>query len=925
MKKKSTFVINGAIFCCVILLNISIGFSQKLASVQGTVIDASTNLPIPKVSVQIENFTSSSFTDVHGEFIVKNIGLTACVLIVEKEGYKTQQIEILLGNKPILKLGTLFLQPETKELPSANFIDLDLGDLQEDVDGGADNITGFLQASKDLFVRTAAFNFGQARFKIRGYDSNETEVLINGIGLNKIVDGRPQWSNWGGLNDVLRNQLFSFGMEASEASFGRLAGSTNYLTRASAYRKGSSVSYAASNGSYKGRVMASYFSGLQKKGWYFVLSASRRFAKEAYMEGTSYNANSLFTAVEKQFNKRHSLNFSAFFTPNRRGKSAPATQEVFDLKGTNYNSYWGWQNGLKRNSRIKEVVEPILMLTHYWKPSRKLKLETTFSYQFRHISNSRFGYANAPNPDPSYYKKLPSYYFRDPENPDYTNAYLTLTEFKNDGQVDWKNLYFVNHTTGIANYYLYEDRNEETTLVFKTNATQQINEHIQWQGAFEYRNSVSLNYAKVLDLFGANGFQDIDPYLEGTAQQNNLVEPNRTVAVGDDFSYKYQMEANVVKLNSQFSYQSFKFDGTISGMFSATSYNRTGFYKNGQYPENSLGKGSNKKFLNANIKTSGLYKISGRKLLSYNLGYLSRAPFVRNTYANIRVNHDFVSNAASEQVLSGDVNFQYRASKLKSKISLYSTFFNNATENTFVYADGLRGDNADFVAQSVTGISKRNMGIEFSMEATLSSTIKVTGVAALGDYRYTNNPNLHIYSDQFLQESGDLGKAYLKNYKQGGTPQQAFSVGFEYRDPNYWWYAVNGNFMRHNYLQIAPLLRTENFYKDANGVPYLDEVTGKEISQNSLENLLKQEKFPDLFLVNAIGGKSWRIDSSYLGLFVSVNNILGEVYKTGGFEQSRNANVQKLIKDTTLETPLFGNKYWYGYGTTYYVILSYRF
>lgn len=46
----------------------------------------------------------------------------------------------------------------------------------------------------------------------------------------------------------------------------------------------------------------------------------------------------------------------------------------------------------------------------------------------------------------------------------------------------------------------------------------------------------------------------------------------------------------------------------------------------------------------------------------------------------------------------------------------------------------------------------------------------------------------------------DLGESYLKNYKQGGTPQQAFSVGLRYSSPKYWWISGNWNYFRDSYL-----------------------------------------------------------------------------------------------------------------------------
>jgi hypothetical protein len=89
--------------------------------------------------------------------------------------------------------------------------------------------------------------------------------------------------------------------------------------------------------------------------------------------------------------------------------------------------------------------------------------------------------------------------------------------------------------------------------------------------------------------------------------------------------------------------------------------------------------------------------------------------------------------------------------------------------------------------------------------------------------------------------------------------------------------------------------------------------------------LLKQEKFDSYMSVNLIGGKSWRIDDYYIGFFASINNLLDEVYKTGGFEQGRNANYRQLRDDQSNDTPVFGSKYWYGRGTTYFMNVYFRF
>ena len=81
-----------------------------------------------------------------------------------------------------------------------------------------------------------------------------------------------------------------------------------------------------------------------------------------------------FATVERKITKNNSLNLTAIYGQNSRAKNSPNTQEVTNLVGEKYNSYWGWQNGEKRNSRIKTVEEPLFILIDYWKISSKTNL-----------------------------------------------------------------------------------------------------------------------------------------------------------------------------------------------------------------------------------------------------------------------------------------------------------------------------------------------------------------------------------------------------------------------------------------------------------------------------------------------------------------------------------------------------------------------
>ena len=914
MRKKIIFIFLGLSM---------IGGLYAQQRVKGTVTEADSEKALSGVKVSIQGAEIGQLTGVYGEFVLNNVNQGAQVLQLSLDGFETLYYPINIEIGKELDLGILAMYPVFKSDFYASTISLSEDELSEDEKGSSENVSGLLQSTKDVFLRAAAFNFGPARFRVRGYDSSYGEILMNGIPMNKINDGRPQWSDWGGLNDATRNQEFANGLIASDYSFGGILGSTKINTRASEYRPGTSISYASANSNYTGRVMATHVTGLLKNGWAYVVSGSRRYANEAYYDGTTYNAWSGFLSAEKKINNYHSLNLTVIYSPVRRGKSSANTQEVYDLIGLKYNSYWGYQNGEKRNSRIKEIEEPMAIVSHYWKINETTSLNTNIAYQFGHIGDSRLNYANAPNPDPTYYRNLPSYYLRFANNLNYAGAYLAGEAFKNDksySQINWENLYRANIENNTTHYYLSEDRVDDKTITANTIFKKYLSDKITLNAGFSYRHLNSDNYAKMVDLLGGDSFLDIDYFATGDAMQSDLNNLNRTIKVGDKFSYHYEITSNEVNSFLQLQFKYNKIDFYIGTNFFSRDYQREGFYKNGTFADNSFGKSEKVLFSDISFKAGVTYKINGRNLLNFNAGYINQAPSIRNSFANSRVNNEYTPDLQSEKITTADASYIFRSPGIQARLTGYYSKFKNVTETSFFFAEGLRGDEADFVAEILTGAEKLHFGAEFGIEVQVVPTVKFIGAAAVGQYTYNNNPQLYIQSDVFTDLKSDFGKAYIKDYKLSGTPQRAYSLGFEYRDPKFWWFSANANLLTHNYLDISPLLRTDNFYLRSDGLPFPD------VTQEEVDRLLKQERFDEAFLVNIAGGKSWRLKNNYyVGFFASLNNVLSELYKSGGYEQSRNANYSELKQNKDLQYPTFGPKYYYGNSASYYFNVYLRF
>ena len=211
----------------------------------------------------------------------------------------------------------------------------------------------------------------------------------------------------------------------------------------------------------------------------------------------------------------------------------------------------------------------------------------------------------------------------------------------------------------------------------------------------------------------------------------------------------------------------------------------------------------------------------------------------------------------SEKIQNIDLGYIYRSPIINGRITGFYTNIQDATEVSFFYADGVSGVDRNtsnfFVQEVMSGVDKRYMGVELGVEAQVTSTIKLKGVASIGDYVYSNNPNVYLTSDDFT-EVLDFGEASLKNYHLPVGPQRAYQLGFEYRDPDFWWVGATANMLSHTYIDVSPLLRTRNFYTDVDGVPFND------YDEDVARELLKQEQFDDFMLFNVVGGKTWKIN-----------------------------------------------------------------
>lgn len=922
-----------------LMLGLIPDIGAQSVTVRGKIVDQQTNTPIGQATVRA--LSQEADTDETGSFELTVLtSEKVLTLSITAPAYRELEKVMDIPALGAIDLGTLYLNSEENigQIGAEDIIPTIT--LSSDEDAVVQNISGLLTASRDVFISAAAYNFGPYRFNIRGYRSDQTTMLINGAPVNDVESGGLFWSRWGGLNDVLRNQTLVVGMDANNFAFGG-AGGANYIdTRAAGQRKQLRVSYALSNRAYRNRLMATWSSGLLPGGWAVSLSASRRWAQEGYVEGTFYDAYSYFLSVDKKINESHSINLTAFGSPVIRGRNGASTPEMYDLAGSNYyNSYWGYQNGEKRNSRVVNAHQPMVIFRHDVDVSDKTHITTALSYQFGRYGSSALDWYNARDPRPDYYRKLPSYI----ENEQAAAVEEVLRRDESARQLDWHRFYEVNRNNietienadGIAGntvtgkraqYVVEERRYDSETASFNMFLETTATENLTINGGWTYQFFRNKSFKVLDDLLGADFYVNIDKFaeFEDTGDpsfiQNDLDRPNGLVRQGDVFGYDYHL--NVSKGNAwlQGDFTFNRIDFFLAGQLGFSEVWRDGQVRNGKFPDRSMGESEHASFTEYAAKGGLTFKIDGRNYLFANSSYQQRAPFARYTFQSPRTRNDLVENLVPEKILAVEGGYLLKAPYAKARAVGYFTQMKDQLYNRSLFLDDPTPSNdatsSGFVNYIMNGVDTRHMGLELAAEIRVLPRLKTTAVAAIGEHIYTNRPSTEIYIDN----SGTkftTGTKYLKNFYVANGPQQAYTFGLNYEGKEYWFANLNFNFFNNTFIDIYPERRSLEAVSYTENPQFQQQVVDPESAL--WQDIIYQEKADNGYTLDFFGGKSWKINNLFLYLNVGVNNILDNTdLVTGGYEQFRFDFEGKNVDR-------FPSRYFYSFGRNYFISLAFRY
>lgn len=902
----------------------------QTSNVVGVVLNGSTGTPVSGAYVTLRSAGKTVQSDFAGNFALSAKATSGNdYLTVACDGFEAAGVDIALTAGTV-NVGDIRLTPNNYEADYFGDDDDIVYDeaMLEDEEGSSQGIAALTGANDNLFYNTASYNFGPMYYRFRGLQNEYQNVYVNGIDMNDPIRGRFNFQSLLGMTSrAFRNKTTAIGTDAAAYGFGGLAGSTNYNTVTDTYAPGFNGSLAYTNSNYYLRAMVTYSSGLNKHGWAYTISAIGRYSNEGVVEGTFYHSGGLFLSLEKQLNAANSLTLTAWGGPTERANSSATYQEVYDLMDNNlYNPNWGWYNGKKRASRVIETFDPTAMLTWLWK-GEKSTLNTSAAVRWVNYSQSALQFYKATDPNPTYYRYLPSYYTEGSEQYD---LYYDLWTSKNPNvtQINWDNLYMVNELNNIQNQgkpeadhkgssYITENRHSnQFNAMFNSYLNHRITNSMALQAGVAFNYTKASFYKTVRDLLGGEYWLDVDPFSDRDITiapnnlQNDLDNPNRRVYKGDKFGYNYDINYLRADAWLQNTVNTRHWDVNYGVKLSYTQYFRDGHMRNGRAPENSLGNSTTLRFDNASLKAGATYKVDGRNYFIAHAEYGTRAPLADQVFIAPRVKNTVLDGVESERDYSFDLTYQWNYRRFRGSLTAYYVGIDNAIERTGFFDDRYN----TYAIFALQGVKKVNKGLELGMAYKITPSVTATFAGTWAKYQYKNNPNgTRSFENGLYADTTQT--VYLKNYYAGSTPQSVFNVGIDWAAPKNWFFNINGTWQGDAYVNLSPA------YHEA--LPDLwKNITGctEELLQAKIDELSAQDKLKNAFSLNLSIGKLIYLNRKVsMNINLNLNNILNNRdVVTYAYQQGR-------VDTKNYERNTYPNKYTYAQGVRAFLNVGIRF
>ena len=655
---------------------------------------------------------------------------------------------------------------------------------------GNQELTEVLNTTPSVYATKSGGGFGDGGITMRGFESRNIAVMVNGMPVNDMEGGAVYFSNWTGLSDVTSTIQVQRGLGSSKLAIASVGGTMNMITRAADMKKGGVVRIGVANNDYH-KASFSYNTGKTENGWSTSFLMSRT-AGSYYVQNTDFESYAYYFALGFEPNKKHNFQFTITSSPQWHDQRS-FTSKIQDYIDYNpdhdgnpyrqYNPDFGYYTdaaGRRRalSNKSNFYAKPVMMFNWDWNITPKSKLSTVL-----YASNGRGG-GTGDLGDLGGVRGQNVTAYRDA-----------------DGHINYDAIFAANaaidaNTAGAKHTLVRRaSMNSHNWYGILANFQHKINDNWKFSIGTDDRYYYGYHYQTLTHLYGANGYKDNSnknipaKVVSRVHDYKNLPwNPFGGKTLGQEEHIGYSNDGEVLWYSGfgQVEFTKNNFSAFIQGSVSNQAYRRIDNFvkedgttkQQGQFVDT---KTSFKNLIGYNVKGGANYNINENHNVFANVGFYSKQPFMSAVYPN---NQQVLNpNLTNEKIFSAEVGYGFRSSKFNANLNLYRTEWRDRSaripNQTFVTASGnVRG------YSEINGITQVHMGVEVDATYKPVKFLELQGMFSYGDYRYKGNATGADFDESNNPVTTTTGNTtlYLDQVKVGGSgnssiPQLTASLG----------------------------------------------------------------------------------------------------------------------------------------------------
>ncbi|WP_196894990.1 TonB-dependent receptor [Aureivirga marina] len=739
-----------------LMITTSTIFAQ--AKLTGVVADETG--PLPGADVIVKGTTKGASTDFDGIFTL-DVDSGSGTVEISFMGYTTQTISYNVSNGETKDLGTIVLQPSSVGLDEINIVasvaigrktpvavsTIKAAEIQEKL--GNQEYPEILKTTPGVYATKQGGGYGDSRINLRGFNSENIAVLINGIPVNDMENGRVYWSNWAGLSDVTSSMQVQRGLGASKVAVPSIGGTINIVTKTTDVERGGKVMASTGNDGYQ-KYGFTLSTGLMDNGLAATISASKTTGN-GFVDGTAFEGYSYFANISKKINDAHKISFTLFGAPQEHDQRTTRVK-IEDYKesdrGIRFNPDFGYKNGKEFNVRRNFYHKPQASLNHYWNITDDILLSTVAYGSLGTgggtglLANDNEGRAITSD-------------IYDFSKTDYRFGLYQPINF--DKIVDNN----ISRGDLGSNVIRRASRNDHNWYGVLSNLNANLNDNWVVSGGVDFRYYKGIHFREVEDLLGGQYYVD----------DSNVNNPYNRAKVGDKIAYFNEGVVLWEGLFGQLEYDDEDLSAFVSGAVSQTQYKRIDYFN---YLDSDPEQETDfQNFIGFSIKGGANYNIDEHHNVFVNGGYFEKAPNFDAVFRNFRniINEE----AENQKILSFEIGYGLKLEKFRANVNLYNTEWKDRT-----LVKSIPEPNGENSFANLTGVNAVHQGVEFDFTYNPTEKLGFKGMVSVGNWYWKNDIRDVQLFDGNQNPVGDPINVYIKDLKVGDAAQTTASLGVNY-------------------------------------------------------------------------------------------------------------------------------------------------